>query len=103
MAKDPVADLVGALPILELLERVAAKTIAIRTLSKSWVIHLSKSRCIVCNNHDTTFRLRVCYFTQSSLQSLEISPVLCVVVCNGPASDLSKVVGQVSFFRYERL
>ena len=103
MAKDPVGDLIGTFPIFELLERVAAETVAVQTLLKSWVVRLFESWCVVGNYHDATVRLSSRNLFQGLLKPLHVSLVLCVVVCNGPALDLRKVVRQVSSLRYERV
>lgn len=47
MAEDPVGGLTGTFPILELRKHVDAETVAIRTLSKSWVVRFSESWCLV--------------------------------------------------------
>lgn len=96
MAKESVGDLYGTFPILELLECVAAETVAIRTLSKPWVARLFKSRCVVGSYHYATCRLRFRNLSQILLEPLCIFAMLCVVVSNGPAFDLREVIRQMS-------
>jgi len=103
MAEDPMGGLTGTLPILELLKHVAAGTVAIRTLSKSWVVRFFESRCVVGDYHYTTFRLRQRDLIQSFLKPLRVSAIFCVVACNGPVLDLLEVVCQMSPLRCERV
>lgn len=103
MAEDPLGGLIGTFPIRELLKRVAAETMAIRTLSKSLVVRFIESWCVVGDYHYTTFMLRPGNLIKSFLKPLHVSVMFCVVVCNSPVLDLLEVVSQVSSLRYERV
>jgi len=103
MAEDPMGGLTGTFSILELLKHVAAGTVAIRTLSKSWVVRFFESWCIVGDYHYTTLRLRPRNLIQIFLRPLHVSVMFCVVACDDTVLDLLEVVCQMIPLRCERV